>query len=180
MITTPASLSTESIGRWLGHQPEFLHVSWTVDSLEKAAAFFAHTLGAGPFFSIENVVFDRLAWDRPSSPVWNHSTALGAWGDLVIEIQQMHEIRPAELAEKLSSAPNTLNHIGYVAGDYRAESDRLIKLGMPRRRIVGNSWHAGVLDRIRASKGTRHGADGAPPWRRRHLRGRGASTAAGA
>jgi hypothetical protein len=39
---------------------------------------------------------------------------------------------PAELAEKLSSAPNTLNHIGYVAGDYRAESDRLIKLGMPR------------------------------------------------
>ena len=31
-----------------------------------------------------------------------------------------------------SSAPNTLNHIGYVAGDYRAESDRLTKLGMPR------------------------------------------------
>jgi Glyoxalase/Bleomycin resistance protein/Dioxygenase superfamily len=132
VITTPASLSTESIGRWLGHQPEFLHVSWTVDSLEKAAAFFAHTLGAGPFFSIENVVFDRLAWDRPSSPVWNHSTALGAWGDLVIEIQQMHEIKPQELAQRLSAAPNSVNHIGYVAGDYRAESDRLDKLGMPR------------------------------------------------
>jgi len=132
VITTPASLSTESIGRWLGHQPEFLHVSWTVDNLENAAAFFAHTLGAGPFFSIENVVFDRLVWDRPSSPVWNHSTALGAWGDLVIEIQQMHEIKPQELAQRLSSTPNSVNHIGYVAGDYRAESDRLNKLGMPR------------------------------------------------
>jgi len=132
MTTTRESLPTEAIGRRLGHQPEFLHVSWTVDNLESAAAFFARTLGAGPFFSIENVVFDRLAWDRPSSPVWNHSTALGAWGDLVIEIQQMHEIKPPELSQKLSTTPDTLNHIGYVAGDYEAESDRLSKLGMPR------------------------------------------------
>jgi len=132
VITTPESLSTKSIGRWLGHQPEFLHVSWAVDNLESGAAFFAHTLGAGPFFSIEHVVFDRLAWDRPSSLVWNHSTALGAWGDLVIEIQQMHEIKPQELAQRLSATPNSVNHIGYVAGDYRAESERLNKLGMPR------------------------------------------------
>jgi hypothetical protein len=131
MTTTP-SFSAGSIGRWLGHQPEFLHISWNVDNLESAAAFFARTLGAGPFFSIENVVFDRLAWHQPSSPVWNHSTALGAWGDMVIEIQEMHEIKPQELAQGLSAARNSVNHIGYAAGDYRAESDRLSELGMPR------------------------------------------------
>ena len=44
----------------------------------------------------------------------------------------MHEIKPQELAQRLCTTPNSVNHIGYVAGDYRAESDRLNKLGPPR------------------------------------------------
>lgn len=110
---------------------EILHLGFAVDSIPEAVDFFAKSLGAGPFYVVENVVFDELEYEGAEVPVWDHSTCLGAWGNQIIELQEMHRIEPAPLEAKLGGI-NRLNHIGYIAGDFAEESARLESLGLPK------------------------------------------------
>ncbi len=69
----------------LSHKP--VQVAYFVNDIRATAARMAATVGAGPFYVIENI---RLDWcqhrGEPSDFV--HSSAYGQWGDSMLELVQ--------------------------------------------------------------------------------------------
>jgi catechol 2,3-dioxygenase-like lactoylglutathione lyase family enzyme len=107
------------------------HYSYVVPDLEKAANFWAEVLGAGPFFLFDKVDFDEIERPAGGPMAFNHSAALGQWGPLAIELEQIESIRPPELAEVLAPHTPGINHASCVCADLDADSARLEELGHP-------------------------------------------------
>lgn len=85
--------------------------------------------GAGPFYVNGHVAYDE-ATSGLGPVVWDHSAGFGQWGSLPVELQQTHEVRPAELARPLTAdGRSAVNHVGVTADDPAAESARLESLG---------------------------------------------------
>jgi hypothetical protein len=107
------------------------HYSYVVEDLEKAIAFCTEALGAGPFFLFDSVEFDAI--ERPGGPAaFHHSAALGQWGPIAIELEQIDSIRPPELADVLAPHTPGINHSSCIVPDLDAASARLEELGCPR------------------------------------------------
>lgn len=70
------------------------HISYLVDDLDEAIAFWAHTLSVGPFFVLRHLTFERLEVEGASSDA-DISIALAWRGDLQIELVQQHDDAPS-------------------------------------------------------------------------------------
>jgi hypothetical protein len=118
----------------------FHHLGYVVDDLERAAERFARDTGAGPFLMIEHVPLERTTFDGAPAH-YDHSTAFGQWGPVIVEISQIHDAEPAGLRSFFGGSPPPA--IGHVA-----ESDRLESAGLPLRHTghtgpVSAHWHDG-------------------------------------
>jgi catechol 2,3-dioxygenase-like lactoylglutathione lyase family enzyme len=122
------------------------HVGFNVPDLRAAIDTWATTYGAGPFFLNEHVAYDE-ATSSGRAAAWDHSAAFGQWGTMAVELQQTHEVDPAELVDPLTAGGrNAINHIGITAEDPAAESARLKSLGFrlclhARLGAVEFFWH---------------------------------------
>jgi len=76
---------------------ELHHVGYVVDDLPAAAARFAERFGAGPFYAFEHILFDEVT-HRGDPAVYDHSSAFGQCGPIIVELTQVHDVRPAGLA----------------------------------------------------------------------------------
>lgn len=105
--------------------------------------------GAGPFFLNEHVAFDECTSDGMPA-VWDHDAAFGQWGLVPVELQQVRDVRPVELAGLLTTDGRAAaNHVGVTADDPAAESARLEALGFGLRMHarIGETeffWHDAV------------------------------------
>lgn len=103
------------------------HVGFCVADLEEAVAFWTTKMHAGPFFMLDDVEFDILeAFGAPA--VFDHALAFGQWGDIAVELQQLHRVEPEALRTRLDVP---MNHVAYVAEDAEAASAKLEADGMP-------------------------------------------------
>ena len=49
---------------------------------------------------------------------WDHSAGFGQWGALPVELQQTHDLRPAELVRAFTAeGRGAVNHVGVTAED---------------------------------------------------------------
>jgi hypothetical protein len=126
----------------------FHHLGYVVEDLESAAERFARTVGAGPFLRIEHVPLTEVTY-RGSPGRYDHSTAFGQWGPVIVEISQVHDAEPAGLGAFMS-APRlpAIGHLAWLVDDLDAESTRLQAAGMPvvhtgRSGPVAANWHDG-------------------------------------
>lgn len=103
------------------------HYGYVVEDIGKAVEFWASKMKAGPFFLFDHVAFEQVLFNEQPA-VFDHSAAFGQWGQTVVELQQLHEVKPATLHEKLSLP---INHIAYVSADAPADSERLCAEGFP-------------------------------------------------
>jgi catechol 2,3-dioxygenase-like lactoylglutathione lyase family enzyme len=105
------------------------HVGFNVADLRAAIDTWVTVYGAGPFYVNEHVAYDEsTSSGRPV--VWDHSAAFGQWGDLPVELQQTHDLRPEGLARPFTAdGRSAVNHVGITADDPAAESARLESLG---------------------------------------------------
>lgn len=122
------------------------HISYVVADLRAAIDWWVSTLGAGPFFMMEDMQLDEAVYlGEPC--VFEHSTAFGQWGPIAIELQELHDVQPAGLATLVSGTNGAgINHAAFVADDPVEESARLADLGMPfflrlRKGSVEVRWH---------------------------------------
>lgn len=107
------------------------HYCYVVPDIPEAVKFWSEVMGAGPFFLFEDVEFDPL--EHPGGPaVFEHSTALGQWGPIAIELEQMDVLTPETLATALAPRTPGLNHVSCISPDPDADSERLEALGCPR------------------------------------------------
>jgi hypothetical protein len=128
-------MTSNVLPRLLGNEPGVLgrpisHICYQVADIEKAALWWADNMGAGPFFLLGRMEFDSIEYSGPETPVFDHATSMGQWGPIGVELQQMYEIHPAALRDKLAGRP--MNHVAYLSPDAEADSYELEARGMPR------------------------------------------------
>jgi methylmalonyl-CoA/ethylmalonyl-CoA epimerase len=101
--------------------------------LRAAIDIWVSVYGAGPFYVNEHVAYDECT-SSGTSAAWDHSAGFGQWGVLPVELQQTHDLRPAELVRAFTAeGRNAVNHVGVTAEDPAAESARLESLGLGLR-----------------------------------------------
>jgi hypothetical protein len=107
-----------------------VQVAYVVEDVVSAAERWAETQGAGPFFVREHVqVTDVVHRGRPAD--FDHSTALGQWGGLMLELVQDHGEGPSVVRDLYAPGQGGLHHVAYFVEDLDAETERLAGLGYP-------------------------------------------------
>jgi catechol 2,3-dioxygenase-like lactoylglutathione lyase family enzyme len=110
--------------------PAIHHVGYVVDDIPAAAARFAGTFGAGPCHLIEHLAFDEVTFDGGPA-AYDHSSAFGQWGPIIVELTQVHAVEPAGLRAALAAGPMPrVGHVAWLADDLTAESRRLVATGL--------------------------------------------------
>lgn len=108
------------------------HYAYVTEDIERAAHQWNKAFGAGPFFLFENIEFESLETPDGSRAVFEHSTALGQWGPIAIELQQIDRIEPESLRSKLVPDPLGVTHTSYISPDIDACTARLEGLGFEK------------------------------------------------
>lgn len=108
---------------------ELHHVGYVVEDLPAAAERFARQYGAGPFHALEHIVFDEVTY-RGEPALYDHSSAFGWWGPIMVELTQVHDGQPAGLIEALVKPGDGLGHVGWLADSLEDEVARLEATGL--------------------------------------------------
>ncbi|HEX4010994.1 MAG TPA: VOC family protein [Solirubrobacteraceae bacterium] len=109
--------------------PPIHHVGYVVDDLRSGVGRFAAGFGAGPFFAMEHIAFEQVTY-RDADAVYDHSSAFGQWGPILVELTQVHEARPAGLREALVVPGGGVGHVAWLADSLADETARLRSLGL--------------------------------------------------
>lgn len=120
-----------------------VQVAYSVKDVAAAASRWAERTGAGPFFVRHHL--PAVAVDAAGDAAFfEHSSAYGQWGDVQLELVQVHASTSASLAGVVPTAPG-LHHVAWFAQDLRAEQRRLTRLGWPAlmtARTAGGNYYA--------------------------------------
>ncbi|HEY1590263.1 MAG TPA: VOC family protein [Solirubrobacteraceae bacterium] len=109
--------------------PAIHHIGYVVDELRTGVEQFAAATGAGPFFAMEHIHFDEVTYEgRPA--IYDHSSAFGAWGALLVELTHVHDAQPAGLRDSLTRPGAGVGHVAWLADDLEAETARLTAAGL--------------------------------------------------
>lgn len=116
----------------LVHRP-IQHVCYIVEDIPRAVERWVACFGAGPFFWLgRHIQFDETSY-RGGPCVFDHSSAIGQWGDICVELSQLHELSPAPFDTAfrgLARARGGVAHISYIVDDAATESERLRHAGI--------------------------------------------------
>jgi hypothetical protein len=89
-----------------------VQVAYAVTDVVAAATRFAASTGAGPFFVIEHVALSA-ARVHGRDGTFDHSSAYGQWGDVMVELVEEHS------QPRLAPVPG-VHHLAYMVDDLRA------------------------------------------------------------
>jgi Glyoxalase/Bleomycin resistance protein/Dioxygenase superfamily len=109
--------------------PAIHHVGYVVEDLHRDVPRFAALTGAGPFYAIEHLAFDEVSY-RGEPAVYDHSSAFGQWGPMLVELTQVHHAEPAGLLDFLVKPGDGLGHIAWLADSLEDEVARLRHAGL--------------------------------------------------
>lgn len=88
-----------------------VQIAYAVTDLRIAAASFAASTGAGPFFVIDHVTLSS-ARVGGSNGVFDHSSAYGQWGEVMVELVEEH-------SQPIIDPPG-LHHLAFMVDDLDA------------------------------------------------------------
>jgi len=105
------------------------HIAYVVDDLRAGVERFAAATGAGPFFAIEHIAFDEVTF-RGEPAAYDHSSAFGAWGPVLVELTEVHDAQPDGLRAALVAPGGGVGHVAWLADSLEAETARLHAYGV--------------------------------------------------
>lgn len=105
------------------------HIGYVVADLRRGVERFAATFGAGPFFAMEHISFDEVSYLGQSAH-YDHSSAFGRWGPVLVELTQVHAAWPDGLGERLVAPGGGVGHVAWLADSLEDETERLRRLGL--------------------------------------------------
>jgi hypothetical protein len=123
----------------LVHAP-VVQIAYIVPDVRAAAQDWADRLGAGPFFVFDH--FELTATHAGQPAVLDHSPAFGQWGDVQVELIQLHAMEPAPFREAFGGGKFGLHHMTWLPADLDAEGARLAALGWPC--VLDMTGHTGT------------------------------------
>jgi hypothetical protein len=112
-----------------------VQLAYVVDDVWTAAPAFAARFGAGPFFVNEHIpCTDVVHRGRPGT--FDHTSAYGQWGTLMVELVMQHDARPSAIRDMYAPGETGLHHIAYFVDDLDDTARRLEAQGYPQAQIA--------------------------------------------
>jgi hypothetical protein len=115
-----------------------VQIAYRVTDLEAACREWATKAGAGPFLVRRNMNVTATHQGEPA--VYDHSTAFGQWGPLMLELVELHACEPASMRDVIAHEQiGQVNHFACFVDDLEASSAALISQGCPLTMVVTTS-----------------------------------------
>ena len=105
-----------------------VQIAYAVDDAAVEAARWATDFGAGPFFLVEHILVTDVIY-RGSPGEYDHSSAYGQWGDMMLELVQDHGIGPSVIRDSYASGETGLHHLAYFVEDLNITTEKLASMG---------------------------------------------------
>lgn len=121
-------------------QAPVVQIAYIVPDVRAAARQWADRMGAGPFFVFDH--FELTATYNGEPAVLDHSPAFGQWGDVQVELIQLHTLEPAAFKQAFGGGKLGLHHLTWLPEDLAAEGARLAALGWPC--VLDMTGHTGT------------------------------------
>ena len=105
-----------------------VQIAYAVLDVDAAAARWAADFGAGPFIIRRHIEARDVVY-RGASAVFDHSSAYGQWGSLMVELMQDHGTAPSIVRERYGVNETGLHHMAFVVPHLDAITAHLESLG---------------------------------------------------
>jgi hypothetical protein len=107
-----------------------VQIAYAVSDVTAAAEQWVERFGAGPFFVRHHIpVSDVIYRGTPAS--FDHSSAYGQWGPVMVELVEDHTAGPSAISELFPRGQNGLHHHAHCVDDLDDAIDQLARLGFP-------------------------------------------------
>lgn len=106
------------------------HIGYWTNDLDAAMAQAERPLGLGPFQVPAHVDLGDFRF-RGEAAVLDHSAAFTAWGPVLLELNVVHDVRPAALRDALDITAGAVSHVAWTTDDLPAERQHLASAGCP-------------------------------------------------
>lgn len=106
-----------------------VQIAYVVDDPRAEAARWEQTYGAGPFVVREHIPVDHVVHrGRPSS--FDHTSAYGWWGTVMIELFCQHDDAPSAVTERFGAGHTGLHHVACFVDDLATALARAADAGL--------------------------------------------------
>jgi len=113
---------------WLGCVKP-VQIAYHVPDPERAAHDYAERFGWGPFFLLEHIPLARCEY-RGATARFDHSSAYGQAGDLMIELITQHDDTPSVLRDLFAADQVGVHHVAHFVPSLGGSLDEARKRGI--------------------------------------------------
>ena len=107
-----------------------VQIAYAVRDLDTAVQSWVASHGAGPFFVSEHIALSDVRY-RGTPSTFDHSSAYGQWGDVMVELVVDHTEGPSPVADVVGIGGVGLHHVAHFVDDFAAAQAALITRGWP-------------------------------------------------
>jgi catechol 2,3-dioxygenase-like lactoylglutathione lyase family enzyme len=107
-----------------------VQIAYAVPDARAAAAQWVDQFGAGPFFVRPHIRVGEVVY-RGQPSIFDHTSAYGQWGSLMVELVQDHGTAPSVVRERYAPDESGLHHLAFIVADLDDVTDRLVAGGHP-------------------------------------------------
>ena len=107
-----------------------VQIAYVVPDVEKAAHQWAEQFGAGPFLVNRHIAVTNVV-HRGQPAVFDHTSAYGQWGDLMVELVHDHGTGPSVVRERFAAHESGLHHMAFMVDHLDSALDALAAAGYP-------------------------------------------------
>jgi len=108
---------------------KFVQVAYATTDVRAAARRLHALTGAGPFYVRENVPTTSVN-SFGEEGVFDHTCALGQWGNVMVEFVHHHALAPAGLERAMRREGTGIHHVAAFVDDVDATREQLVAGGM--------------------------------------------------
>jgi len=91
-------------------------VAYYVPDARKAAQEHAAAFGSGPYYVAEHIPM-HLARHRGQPGTFDHTSAYGQWGDVMVEMVQVHSKEPSVFSDLYPNGGPGFHHVALIVDD---------------------------------------------------------------
>jgi hypothetical protein len=114
-----------------------VQIAWQVDDVDAAAARWVKETGAGPFFVKRHIELASVTY-RGEPAAFDHSAAVGWWGNVEVELMQQHCDNPSALRDMFAPGETGIASLTWFTPDIEAEIRRMNDLGFATVQLIGD------------------------------------------